>query len=55
MSKSFYDLLNEQIGHEFAASHQYLSMGDFGLMVRTFPSWRVTSTASLWRSAGTPS
>ena len=26
MSKSFYDLLNEQIGHEFAASHQYLSM-----------------------------
>lgn len=25
MSKSFYDLLNEQIGHEFAASHQYLS------------------------------
>ena len=22
----FYDLLNEQIGHEFAASHQYLSM-----------------------------
>ena len=25
-SKSFYDLLNEQIGHEFAASHQYLSM-----------------------------
>ena len=26
MSKSFYDLLSEQIGHEFAASHQYLSM-----------------------------
>ena len=26
MSKSFYDLLNEQIGHEFAAPHQSLSM-----------------------------
>ena len=25
MSKSFYDLLNEQIGHEFAAHQQYVA------------------------------
>ena len=26
MTKSFYELLTEQVGHEFAASHQYLAM-----------------------------
>ncbi len=39
MSMSFYDLLNEQIGHEFAASHQYRNPWLSGSTVRTCPNW----------------
>ena len=48
MTKSFYELLTEQIGHEFAASHQYLAMAIW------LDGWPVTSTDSRWRNATTP-
>lgn len=54
MSKSFYDLLNEQIGHEFAASHQYLSMAIW-LDGEDLPSWLSSSTSSPSKSASTHS
>ena len=55
MSKSFYDLLNEQIGHEFAASHQYLSMAIWLDGEDLPPAGLSSSTSSPSKSASTHS